>query len=545
MSKKLKLYEEEEISFKKKFYILMDSLIANQSDSRFESFLLMTIFYLQIISAFFSEQISVFNPKNTKSDNILNYIEKLIRIKDLLQNDYHYLTILIILIFILIIILIIHFIISIIITTKTSFYSNNKKIINYYIKIFFYIAYNIIFDICFNSFSLNVEELEPYFKSNKYPSKNVFIIILSVINIILSLILYIFLNIYYNDSFYLSNSYYSKMSCNYDAFWGINCMVNSFLLSQVETFTKESFLLYNLIISIIMLFYYINHFLYYDKYINIYAGIFHLLYVWTSLFSIIFSYINIKEKGIIYIITSIIACFFYFNINNKIEAYIFLKTPFYKINNKYYLLYDFRNLYDLINNVEESYDDKSVLSGIIQMHLIECPNPNCQLKTKEDIYLALTNKWNDTNKKGIEDEVFLKNFLIIVMNYFLYIKNVSADMYLNLSLYYLKVIGNYCQAIYYYKKVSELKLDLREKYSLIRLGIQISRTLIEKFKHSNEKCINPENLDVSIYYKYEELSLNFLDGITNDVNLSLEFWKEFQEPYKEVNKQIDFNMILN
>lgn len=86
------------------------------------------------------------------------------------------------------------------------------------------------------------------------------------------------------------------------------------------------------------------------------------------------------------------------------------------------------------------------------MQYIECHYPNCLLKTKEDIYLPLTNKWSDKNKKEIEDEVFLKNFIIIVMNYFIYKETYTADLYLNLSLYYLKIIGNYCQAIYIIKR---------------------------------------------------------------------------------------------
>ena len=53
------------------------------------------------------------------------------------------------------------------------------------------------------------------------------------------------------------------------------------------------------------------------------------------------------------------------------------------------------------------------------------------------------------------------------MNYFLYKGECTADMYLNLSMYYLKIIGNYCQAIYYYKKVSEIKLSLREEFSSV------------------------------------------------------------------------------
>ena len=544
MSKKLILFEEEELSFKNKFYRLMDLLIINQSNSKVESLLLLGIFYIQIISSFFSEQLSIFNPKNSKSDSIFNYIEKIFRLKDLFRDNFYYFQIMEIFLFFLILIIIIHFIVSCSLTNKTPFYSYNKKIINFYIKIFLYVGYNIIFDICFSSFCLSSDDFNPNFTSIKCSSENIIITILSIINITVSLFFYIFFNIYYNDSFYLSNSHYAKMSCNYDIFWGFNCMIISFLMIQVKFFPKEVFLLYNLIISILLFFYYINHYLYYDKYINIFTGIFHILYLWTSIFSSFFSFFDFKEKSIIYVITSIIVCAFYFNIKNIIENKIFLSSPFYKINNKFYLLYYFRSLYYLINNAKENYKDKSILSGIIKMHSMECPNTNCLLKTRENIYLPLSNKWYDRNKKEIEDEVFLKNYLIIVMSYFLNTNNCTPDMYLNLSLYYLKIIGNYCQAIYYYKKITELKLTLREEFSFIRLSINISKALVEKLKPSNEQCNELENLDISMYYKYEELSKNFINEINNDVNLSLEFWKVFQAPYKELYKKIDFNKVF-
>jgi len=543
MSKKIKMFEEEELSFKNKFYILMDLLISNQINSRAESFLLIGIFYIQIISSFFSEKINVFNLES-KSDKLFIYIEKIIRIKNLFKDNYHYFQIISIILFVLVILIIVHFFISIILTTRTNFYSYDKIFINMYLKLFIYVGYNIIFDICFSSFCFVFDEYNSNFTSVKCSSQNLIIIILSVINVIIALIFYIFINIYYNDSYYLSNSYYSKMSCNFNFFWGFNCMIISFLITQIKSFTKEIFLLYNFIISICLFFYYIKHYLYYDKYTNLYVGIFHFLYMWTSIFSSIFGYLEMKEKGIIYLITCIIVCSSYFNIKNRIESKIFLKSPFYKISNKYYLLYYFRYLYQLISNIEESYKGKSILSGIIKMHCMECPEPNCLLKTKEDIYLPIINKWNDKNKKEIEDEVFLKNFIIIVMNYFLYRGECTADMYLNLSMYYLKIIGNYCQAIYYYKKVSEIKLSLREEFSFIRLNIAISKSLIEKLKNSNGQCNDLENLDVSMYFKYEELSRNFINEINNDINLSLEFWKTFQYPLKESSKNIDFNKIF-
>ena len=545
MSKDMLLFDKDELTFKYKFYRLMDILITKQVESRSESFLLLTIFYLQILSSFFSDQIGVFNIQNGKSDTILFYLEKIIRVKGLFKDYYLYLYKARIILFIIFLILILHFLLSCLYMHKKSFYSYNKMFINFYIKLFIFIAYNVILDICFSSFCLGTAELNPNFNNIQCTAQNSIVsILISFIFIILIVCIYIFINIYYSDSFYLSNSYLAKMSCGYDTYWGFNCAIISLLLVQAKFLSKEVFLIYNLVVSIIFFYYYINHYLYYDTYINVFSGIFHILYAWTSIYSIIFTYLDIKEKGIVYLLTSIIVCFFYFNIKNRIESYIFLDTPFYRINNKYYILYYFRSLIDIINNVEENNEDKSFLSGIIRMHEIECPNPNCLIKIKLKTFLPLNNKWSYQNKKLIEDEVFLKNLVVAIMNYFIFAHECSVDMYLNLSLYYLKIIGNYCQSIYFYKKATELKLSLRDEYSFIRLGIIISKSLTEKLKQPNEQCSELENLDVSMYYKYDSLSQSFLDEINNDVNLSLDFWKAFRAPFREANKKIDFNKIF-
>ena len=90
----------------------MDLLVSNQSTTGFQSFLLMGIFYLQIISLFFSERLEILNPHGTKSDYILNIIEKIIRVKDLFHQNKSTFHILVIIIFILLLLLTIHFLIN-------------------------------------------------------------------------------------------------------------------------------------------------------------------------------------------------------------------------------------------------------------------------------------------------------------------------------------------------------------------------------------------------------------------------------------------------
>ena len=61
MSKEFKLFERESVTFSEKFYILMDLLISNQASSRAECVIFMGIYYLQILTGFFSEQVGIFD----------------------------------------------------------------------------------------------------------------------------------------------------------------------------------------------------------------------------------------------------------------------------------------------------------------------------------------------------------------------------------------------------------------------------------------------------------------------------------------------------
>ena len=334
------------------------------------------------------------------------------------------------------------------------------------------------------------------------------------------------------------------MSCNYDFIMGINSVITSFLLTQSKYLTKEAFLIYNTIISILLFIFYYQHFLYYDKITNTLIGIYQILYTWTSIFSFVFSFLNFGEKGIIYIITIILVIYLHLNFQKSIENTLFVNIPFYEIKNPFYLLYYFHTLIDKISKIDEDPTSKSFLSGIFEMHKVECPNPLCVSKTKDNLYLPLNKKWSDRSKNFIEDEVFLKNLLIVIMNYFIYSNNSNPDIYLNLSLYYLTVIGNYCQSIYYFKKVTELKLSSKEEFSLNRLKIKISNNLVVSLKSPKEQCVSLENLDVTMYYKYDDLSQNFVDEISKDVNLSLEFWKTFRASLRDPTKKVDFNKIF-
>ena len=90
MSDEIILFMKDSLTFQEKFYHLMDILITNQYSSRLESIVFFFFFYIQILSGFFCEKVGVLNPNESKSDKILNTIEKIFRLRNFLITEKKY-----------------------------------------------------------------------------------------------------------------------------------------------------------------------------------------------------------------------------------------------------------------------------------------------------------------------------------------------------------------------------------------------------------------------------------------------------------------------
>ena len=514
------LYEKNILNTKDKFYLFMDLLVSNQSSTRTECVFFFLIFYLQYISEFFRPNINIFKTTNSSFDNICYFFQKISRFKNLIDenNNNENLHLIFICIFLLFdFILVILCVISILKMTKKTLYTLSKKIINYLIKILIFILYNIVLDFCFSYFS--------------YHDKQSYHIVLCLLTFIITTLLKVFIQYFYSDTYYLSSSFYAKVSTNYDIYSTIHSIFFSFISQQCHNLTREFFFLYNIIIGLFFFVYYTTHYIYYDRVTNIICGIFHLWFIYISLFCFVFYFININEKGIVFIISSLFIISFYFNLRTYIEKQIFFKKPFYKISNQYYVLFYLKTMIEKIDTIEQVQEDKSLLIGIIQMHIIECPNDTCIMKHNQKIYLPISQKWSYRDQPMIYDKVFLINFIVAIMNFYIAQSYYNVDMLINLSFYYLSIIGNNCLCLFYYKKVSEMKLNLQEQFSFKRLSFAIEKMFVEKLRGQNEPCFNLEDLNVSYYFKYEQLSNKFYNEISTDVNFLIKFWKSFiKEP---------------
>jgi len=252
----------------------------------------------------------------------------------------------------------------------------NSKYNNYYffnniiIKILFFVIYNISLDLFLINFCFG-EKTNIIFPSYSCKiKKHIHIFIFNIFIIIFEIFFGILINIFNSDSFYLSNNNFSKPISNYWIIMIFNNFLMIILLRYIKKITHETFFIINLIISLYMIYYYYSNIIYYNESLNIICGTFHTLYFYTNIFFFIFYYIDINEKGILYLFSSLL-CFFIFWFSRKkyIEFFLYEKK-FNEFINKNHLLFYLKKLNTLSNDLDIK-NNSYVLKMIIKLHILK------------------------------------------------------------------------------------------------------------------------------------------------------------------------------
>ena len=536
---KLLLYEQHYISFKDKFYLFMDLLITTQHSSHLECFIFLTIFYFQHITGFFSIQANFLKPHIHSIDNILSYIEKIFRLKNLFLNNKQILLTFISFLFIVLILLSITFIILITTTTKHSLHSIGTKTFNYLIKFYNYICFNICLDLIIINFCFESNNINPYIINSNCDIKSNFSLYLTYIVLIAYCIfLRLFLLIFTYDGLFLLKSCYAKISSNYDIYITLNCIMYSLLLNLNKVLSVYVFMAYNCVSSIVFGVYVYKVCVYYNKMARMIIWVFHVVYIWASLFFFIVKVCHVDNCGVLFVISSGCLGWVVGILEKRFEKELLYKTAFTNISNANYRLFYIQNLIEQIERVDLNDDEKAMLTGIIEVHLTEYNEFSCvhkdikynQNKIDDNDNSNSNNNKNIKNSKPtMYNKSFLNHFIIDIANYFLKTDSTSVDLLINLSLFYLKIIGNTCQSIFFSQKANAIPKSIHNTFTYKRLQLLINRSLIEQLKHQNEPCLTLEDVNTSLFFKYDHLSIQFIKQIEIDIKHTFDFWNTLKQ----------------
>ena len=535
-------YDNKHIDYKTRFFILMNLLASNQSNSLLELLFFLTFFYGQFISLFFSVKFKVFNTEENTSDYILNIIYKILKFDVIfITKDKNYYEFILYLFLSFYIIIFLYFLIVFKNVSFLSTYNLKYFILNFLLKFAFYILSNNCYDILTANFCLGFNEHDTIEGYKCSPFTRPLQFSLAILLTILCLCEGIFYQYFTTNIFFLIDNYYTQIGTNYWIYMILVGFCNNILVRFSTKITMESVYIIISIINLSLFFYYKNKVIFYNLTTQIICGIFHILYGYTTLFFFIFYYIDVREKGLIYIISSIIVAIIFLNIHENFIRHLFFDIPFYQITNKNYLLIYIYYIMFLINN-KIIKQNQALLSGVIKLHIRECPKINCPIANNDKLFLPLTEEWTDRSKNFLNDNIYLYFFIKVIMEYYVEHNCYNNELLLNFSYYYLHVIGNKCQAIYLYEKAKKMPLSLIEYFSLQRLKFIINNSLNINLKKKNEECQNLENLNVTYFFKYQNYKEKFLNEIFTSLDLYESFWKYFSH---KLNKNIiDFNHVF-
>ena len=131
--------------------------------------------------------------------------------------------------------------------------TNQSTKLHFYILLSQTLPTNIILDLVFSNFCFGEDDKNQYFSNVSCKLKdNLAIVIISILLLIITIILTFLIQIFYCDSIYLSTSFYSRISCNYEIYITLNSICFSVFLIQAKYLSKEIFLLYNLILFVLL-----------------------------------------------------------------------------------------------------------------------------------------------------------------------------------------------------------------------------------------------------------------------------------------------------
>ena len=527
------LYEKDEITFFKKYMIMSHILVSNQGNSKIEALAFLTCYYFQIISGYFSPQLGILD-KSNPIDKFLSNLEKGLRLKNLFTNDLKSYKMACYFLITFILVCGIYFSIVVFFITKQSFYDIKAKICNPFIKLYIYVLYNMMLDLGMAHFCIKGNKNLIILEDKCSFTADPFFSISLLISFIYVILINITCQTFNIDSFYLSRSFYAKVDSHYDIFMIFHCFLYSLFLNQ-QGFSKYFFLVYNFVTSIFFYKYYFYLHLYFEKSIFLIVGVYHALYVWVSFLFLIFYIFPINNIGLIYVVSCVLVSIYIYGSSSNIDYILMYKTPFNKIKNKYHALYFIKEIIRQINTFDEDDERKTLLIGVLEIHKIECPNPTCMSKLKTKLYLPKTGEWSIDKEPSVRDKIFLNSFVVSLLKYWLEQNEFFPDMLMNLSLYYLKIIGNVCLSIFTYEQVKKMNLTQMEFFSFMRLRFMIRSHLSQNLKAKNKPVFNLGELNPTLYFKYDSLSKVFIQEITNDVNYSLTFWSNLKNNVNSIN----------
>ena len=258
-------------------------------------------------------------------------------------------------------------------------------------------------------------------------------------------------------------------------------------------------------------------------------------YFWVSLVVLSTHLANYKlmTDNVVYII--FIGLGFFLYVVRTYREYFYRRLiikEIEEIDNEIHLDARFRYLMQIVQNSKKNKQDELLLTSIIKVHTEKCTEPTCVCKNRSELYDPKENAESDMNVPIFKNQVFIKNYLLMLIKDSC--KKLPKSSLLNIDLFLFLFIemGNLPQVnhnIILFEKQSQQSLFVTVRYAIYRLKISLYYDLKMKNKNGINSSLTFENIRV-----FDEEMKNLNKNCVKIVELYARMWDILGDPVPDI-----------
>ena len=361
-------------------------------------------------------------------------------------------------------------------------------------------------------------------KCNLSTPSSVHIIILAALLILLYYILLSFISYFlFGNNRFAQNDCYNRAT-SVSELMNVNYLLVKYVLKILQI--KYSTFIYPLVIFNCLylcsyLYYYTRYIYFYNRSIQIVQESFIYCIAYASVISVVFLFLDVEEKGIIFIINILLCSPLAYLIDSNYRSDLVFKFQLCEENNHKSLEMYIDELISLFLD-KNNTDGQMLLFGVFQYYIRTKEELNLKKIGQSSYYLPITNEYHYISKSNANKEINYIMLLNLIYDLFDYsIKKYSKDRYnylLSFANFLNYTYGNKFMAIYIIQQGLLESTHLNQKVNINNLIESFNQNV---YKHSSNQ-IDSDNL--STVFFFERLSERLISDILYVSDLQHKFW---------------------
>eukprot|EP00826_Nyctotherus_ovalis_P038584 TRINITY_DN3624_c0_g1_i1.p1 TRINITY_DN3624_c0_g1~~TRINITY_DN3624_c0_g1_i1.p1 ORF type:complete len:338 (-),score=66.20 TRINITY_DN3624_c0_g1_i1:290-1303(-) len=279
--------------------------------------------------------------------------------------------------------------------------------------------------------------------------------------------------------------------------------------------------------SFIQIYCYFAYVPYFNVFVSVFMGSMIGIYLWFTVNAFLMMFINVEGHMIIVSIGVPIICGVIYNLRAlRIRRLLMATTD--RLASETETLLQISQLQQMIS--DRSFKDKSmILTGLVNIHTLECQNPDCPFKNEADLFDIPSNTFIKLNSKN-HYSVLLRHLIKEKFELLTDLFSNSPSSRIYFGIYLLDEMKNVHAALIEFGTATKRKITLQQQLAVYRKKDEIEESL----KGVVMKGMG-EYRYLTDVLRFEELFGDCKGAIEKVVNLQGEFWAQVGNQTPDLN----------